>query len=131
MVVSLKGPRRWLFAGIVFCLLAGYLFFASKEFLASVFAGRDDATSLARAIRLAPGNAQYPAQLAGHFINSDPQSSLALFRAAVRLNPHRARYWLDLAATYNALDNSSGQRDSIDHALAAEPTDPRVAWEAA
>jgi hypothetical protein len=131
MVVSLQGPRRWFFSIIVLCLLGAYLFFAGREFLASIFADRDDATNLVRAIRLSPGNAEYPNQLASHFINSDPQSSLGLLRSAVQLNPHRARYWLDLAATYSTLDDSSGQRASIDHALEVEPTDPHVAWEAA
>ena len=131
MVVSLQGPRRWFFPIIVFCLLGGYLFLAGKEFLASVFAGRDDEANLVRAIRLSAGNAEYPNRLASHLINSDPQSSLRLLRSAVRLNPHRARYWLDLAAADSTLDDSHGQRDSIDHALAVEPTDPHVAWEAA
>ena len=131
MVVSLQGPRRWFFSVFVFCLLGAYFFFAGKEFLASVYAGRNDEANLARAIRLSPGNAEYPNQLASHLANSDPQSSLHLLRSAVQLNSHRARYWLDLAATYNTLDDSPGQRESIDHALEVEPTDPHVAWEAA
>lgn len=131
MVVSLQGPRRWFFSIAVFCILSAYLLFAGKDFLASIFADRDDPTHLAEAIRLSPGNAEYPNQLASHLINSDPQSSLALLRSAVRLNPYRARYWLDLAAAYKTLDDSSGQREAIDHALAVEPTDPHIAWEAA
>lgn len=133
MVVSLQGRQRWLFSLTLFCLLAGYLFLSAREFLASIFAGRPDPTSLARAIRLSPGNADYRNRLGRYFYfsNSDPQSSLEPLRAAVQINPHQARYWLDLGGAFQLLGDLNGQRESIEHALEVEPTDPHVAWEAA
>ncbi len=114
-------------------MLAGYLFLSAREFLASIFAGRPDPTSLARAIRLSPGNADYRNRLGRYFYlsNADPQSSLEPLRSAVQINPHQARYWLDLGGAFQLLGDLDGQRESIEHALAVEPTDPHVAWEAA
>ncbi len=133
MVASLQGPRRWIVSITLFCLLGGYLFLAAREFLASIFARRPDPINLARAIRLSPGNADYRNRLGRYFYfsNSDPQASLAPLRAAVQINPHQARYWLDLGAAFQLLGDVDQQRDSIEHALVVEPTDPHVAWEAA
>jgi tetratricopeptide (TPR) repeat protein len=133
MVASLQGPRRWIFSITLFCLLAGYLFLAAREFLASIFARRADPINLARAIRLSPGNADYRNRLGRYFYftNSDPHASLEPFHAAVQINPHQARYWLDLGAASQLLGDLDGQREALEHALDVEPTDPHVAWEAA
>ena len=61
----------------------------------------------------------------------DPQPAIESLRSAVALNPHDARYWLDLAAAYQVTGDVNGQRSALDQALAAEPTAPNVAWEAA
>jgi hypothetical protein len=133
MVISLQGPRRWFFFATFTTLLGAYLFLASREFSASIFADRTDATNLARAIRLSPGNADYRNRLGRYlfFSDSDPQVSLDPLRAAIQLNPHQARYWFDLGAAYQLLGDSDRQRDALEHALKVEPTDPHVAWEAA
>ena len=133
MVASLQGRRRWFFSITLLCLLGGYLFLSAREFLASIFAGRPDPVSLARAIGLSPRNADYRNRLGRYFYfsNSDPQASLEPLRAAVQIDPHQARYWLDLGAASQLLGDPDGQREAIEHALEVEPTDPHVAWEAA
>ena len=132
MVIPLAGHQRWLFAGSVLLTLA-YLLLAAREFTASHFAFRTDLPSLERAVRLAPGNADYRHRLGRYFafVAANPESALDNYRAATRLNPHQARYWFDLAATYQVAGNAEGQRDALEHALQAEPTAPDVAWEAA
>ena len=133
MLISLDGPRRFWFSALVLSLLSVYLFLAGKEFLASIFAAHPNPTSLARAMRFSPGNAEYRNRLGRYFLFdvSDAQSSLDPLRAAVALNPHQASYWFDLAAAYQLLGDSSGQQQALERAVEVEPTAPNVAWQAA
>jgi len=132
MVIPLAGQQRWLFAGSAFLTIV-YLLLAAREFAASHYAFRPDLPSLERAVHLAPENADYRHRLGRYFafVDANPQSALGNYQAATRLNPHQARYWFDLAAAYQVVGNSDGQRDALEHALQAEPTAPDVAWEAA
>jgi tetratricopeptide (TPR) repeat protein len=133
MAIALSDRRRWQMAvGLV--LLAGlYLLLAGTEFAASVFASRAELSSLERAVRLAPGNADYRHRLGRYFafVAGDPQSAIDSLRSAVALNPHDAHGWLDLAAAYQVTGDLAGQRSALDRALQAEPTASDVAWEAA
>jgi tetratricopeptide (TPR) repeat protein len=133
MAFALSNRRRWWLAvGLVF--LAGvYLLLAGTEFAASVFASRAELSSLQRAVRLAPGNADYRHRLGRYFtfVAGDPQSAIDSLRSAVALNPHDAHSWLDLAAAYQVTGDVAGQRSALDRALQAEPTASDVAWEAA
>jgi tetratricopeptide (TPR) repeat protein len=133
MAIALSNRRRWQMA-VVLVLLAGvYLLLAGTEFAASVFASRAELPSLERAVRLAPGNADYRHRLGRYytFVAGDPQSAIDSLRSAVALNPHDAHSWLDLAAAYQVTGDLAGQRSALDRALRAEPTASDVAWEAA
>ena len=133
MGIPLSNPRRWQFAAGVVVLACVYLFLAAKEFAASVFASREELPKLELAVRLSPGNADYRHRLGRYFefVAGDPQSAIDSLRGAVKLNPHDARYWFDLAGAYQVTGDTSGQRMALDRALQAEPTAPDVAWEAA
>jgi hypothetical protein len=133
MAIALSNRRRWQFAAVVAALAFVYISLAGKEFIASVFASRAELTSLQRAVRLSPGNADYRHRLGRYlaFVAGDPQSAIDSFRAAVTLDPYDAHYWFDLAAAYQVTGDTSGQRTALDRALQAEPTAPDVAWEAA
>ncbi len=113
-------------------LTVAYLLLATREFAASHFAFRTDLPSLERAVRFAPGNAEYRHRLGRYFafVAANPQTALDNYQAATHLNPHQARYWFDLAAAYQVAGNPDGQREALEHALQAEPTAPDVAWEA-
>ncbi|MFY9558879.1 MAG: hypothetical protein WAQ52_01475 [Terriglobales bacterium] len=132
MVIPLEGRQRWLFAASALLTIA-YLLLAGKEFAASYFAFRTDLPSLERAVRLAPGNAEYRHRLGRYFafVAASPQAALDNYQSAVRLNPHQARYWFDLAAAYQVAGDQAAQGEALEHALRAEPTAPDVAWEAA
>jgi len=132
MVIPLAGRQRWLLAGSAL-LTAAYLLLAAREFAASHFAFRTDLPSLERAVRLAPGNAEYRHRLGRYFafVAASPQTALENYQFSTRLNPHQARYWFDLAAAYQIAGNPNGQREALERALQAEPTAPDVAWEAA
>lgn len=115
-------------------LLAGcYVAFSGLEFLAAHFSETPALASLRRAVRLQPGNAEYRYRLGRYFslVELSPHQAEPAFRAAVALNPHQARYWMALAEIYQQLDDDARQRTALERALAAEPTTPDVAWEAA
>jgi hypothetical protein len=133
MAIALSNRRRWQFAVGLVLLIGVYLLLAGTEFAASVFASRAELSSLERAVRLSPGNADYRHRLGRYFafVAGDPQSAIDSLRSAVALNPHDARYWFDLAAAYQVTGDLAGQRAALDRALQAEPTAPDVAWEAA
>ena len=131
--IPLSNPRRWQFAAVAGFLGCVYLLLTGAEFAASVFASRAELSSLQRAVRLSPGNADYNHRL-GRFlalVAGEPQSAIDSLRAAVEFNPHNAHYWFDLAAAYQVTGDIAGQRGALDRALKAEPTAPDVAWEAA
>jgi tetratricopeptide (TPR) repeat protein len=133
MTIPLSGSRRWQFVvSVVFCACV-YLFLAGKDFVASVFAARPELSTLERAVRMSPGNADYRHRLGRYleFVAGDPQSAIESLRSAVALDPHDAHYWFDLASAYQVTGDTSSQRVALDHALQAEPTAPDVAWEAA
>ncbi len=133
MVIPLAGRQRWLFPASLIVLAGGYLLLCGAELAASYFASRQDLRNLERAVRLAPGSADYRDRVGRYhtFVEADPKAALESFEAAVRLNPHEANYWLDVASARQVAGNSQGQREAIENALRAEPTAPRVAWEAA
>lgn len=133
MAIALSNRRRWLLAVVLVFLAGVYLLLAATEFAASVFASRAELSSLQRAVRLAPGNADYRHRLGRYFmfVAGDSQSAIDSLRSAVALNPHDAHYWLDLAAAYQVTGDLADQGSALDRALQAEPTASDVAWEAA
>ena len=133
MVIPLAASRRRVFLAVLLVAAAVYLLFSGAEFAATCFASRTDLRSLQRAIRLSPGNAEYRDRVGRYeaFVAADPPAALDNFEAAVRLNPHEANYWTDVASARHVAGDAQGQREAIEKALRAEPTAPRVAWEAA
>jgi hypothetical protein len=124
--------RMQLVAGIALLAFA-YLTLISVEFAASIYASHSDLAPLKRAVWLSPGNADYRHRLATfvNFTVGDPQAAADDYRAAVALNPYDANYWLDLAGSDQVLGDTAGQRTALNRAIAAEPTAPDVAWNAA
>ena len=118
-------------AAVALCLI--YLFLVGRLFVASVFADKPELASLLRATRLDQGNADYRNHLGRYYalVARDPGAAIEPYRAAVQLNPHSARYWFDLASSYQVLGDTSNQTWALEHAIQADPTTPDVAWEAA
>ena len=126
-------PRKILLLAGVVLILAVYVGAAGREFLAAFLSERRDLTSLQRAVRLDPGDADYSYLLGRNFwlVQRDPASAVPAFRAALALNPHKARNWFDLAAAYELLGYTQGEGDALEHAIQADPTTPSIAWQAA
>lgn len=113
-------------------VVAGYLWLVGREFLAAHFSERPDLASLQRAVRWQPGNADYRNRLGRYFalVQRSPEAAVQSYRAAVGLNPHRARYWFDLAGAYQWLGDTNAQKAALERGLLADPTTPDLAWEA-
>jgi len=134
MQIALQNPnRRALFLGTCVFLCTSYLSLSSREFLAAHFSEKPELTSLRRAIALEPANAAYWHSLGRYhlLVRQEPEAALPFFRSAVALNPHRASYWLDLSSAYQLLGRKDEQSSALESAVAADPTTPEVAWQAA
>jgi hypothetical protein len=132
MVISISGRQRHCLGVLALCTLA-YMVLATKEFAAAHFGFQSGLPSLERAVLISSGNADYQHRLGRYYalVAGNPQSAIGSYQTAVRLNPHQARYWFDLAAAYQVSGNVEGQRAALERAVLAEPTAPDVAWEAA
>jgi hypothetical protein len=134
MRISLDSPIKKVGMLLVAVLAASfYLVLTATAFLAAHFSEKPELADLQKAVHLEPGNAEYRYLLGRYFwlVQHSPDQAVAAYRDAVRLNPHQARYWLDLAGAYQLLGNTNEQRDALEHAILAGPTTPEVAWEAA
>src|SRR5436189_2121101 len=134
MYVNVSSVPRRLFSAAV-CLLAAGLYIAAvaRHYTASNLEASADPKSLQRAAELESLNAETQWKLGQYalFVSHKPTDAVSALEAAVSLNPHVARYWLDLAASYQVTGDSGRQGSALEYALRAEPTSPAVAWEAA
>ena len=134
MRIELLSPvRKFSFVAFCFILIALYLQFAGRTYLAFRLAGFPDLENIQKAIRIEPSNAEYHALLGRNlaFSGTTLDDAISNYRIAVHLNPYVARYWLDLAGAYQVLGRTREQQASVEHAVEADPTTPHVAWEAA
>ncbi len=134
MRISLQGRgRKPLLLAAMSVFAAGYLALSTAEFLAFHFSQSPSLAGLQRAVRLEPRNAEYRYRVGRYLslVEPSPEEAASAFRAAVSIDPRQARYWLGLAGAYQVLGATDAQRDALEHAVAAEPTTPDVAWEAA
>lgn len=134
MKIPFQTPaRRRLVTAVVFVLGAAYFGMCVREYLASWFGEHAELKSLERAARLDPGDADYRNHLGRYYdlVLRDPATAVGYYKAAVQLNPHSARYWFDLAGTYQVMGDTTGQTAALEQAIHADAMTPDVAWEAA
>ena len=134
MQLELRQPaKRVAVAAALFFLTAAYLTLTAAAFLAAHFSADPDPVRLRRAARLDPANAEYR-YLVGRYellAGQSPQAALPWLEAATALNPHSAKYWLNLAIAHQSLGDTTSERPALERALAADPRTPDVAWQAA
>jgi tetratricopeptide (TPR) repeat protein len=134
MKISLQTPtRKRMFAATVIVLALIYVGEAAREFVASWLGNRVELSSLRRAAWLDPGSAEYRNHLGRYYdlVARDPATAMGYYQAAVRLNPHSARYWFDLASAYQVMGDTPKQTAALEQAIRADAMTPDVAWEAA
>ncbi|MGE5204593.1 MAG: hypothetical protein ACM3PW_03190, partial [Chlamydiota bacterium] len=117
------------------CLIAAGFYVAGigRHYLAIRLMAQPNPGSLARAAKLEPWNAEPQWELGRYFlfVAQNPASAVSHLETAVALNPHVARYRLDLAAAYQVAGDVARQRSALEQAVRSEPTALDVAWEAA
>jgi tetratricopeptide (TPR) repeat protein len=125
--------RRGPIVAVAAVLAIAYVGLAASQFAASWLAGRVELNSLKRAAWLDPGNAEYRDHLGRYYdlVARDPAAAAREYKAAAQLNPHSARYWFDLASSYQVLGDTANQAAALERAIQADSTTPDVAWEAA
>jgi Carbohydrate binding domain len=128
-----RGTRRLRFLGLGAAAIALFAGCVAADFAAKVLATTLRSERVAQAARLDPLNSAYPHLLGriAFYERQDLPEALEHYRAATRLNRYSARYWLDLANTQQIMGQADDSRRSLQHALAADPTNPLVAREAA
>jgi hypothetical protein len=131
--VALRGPTKIIFFGTCLMFTTVYVGLVTCEFLADYFSRKFDLASLQIAARLEPGNADYQYRLGNYFLQTqgEPETALPFFQSATVLNPHNAEYWLELSRVYRRLANNDEQKNSLQRAIAADPSTPDIAWDAA
>lgn len=134
MQSQLRHPAKTLaaFAALSLAVLV-YFVLTAAAFLASYFSTAPDLARLQRAAWLDPGNAEYPYRLGRYELlaGQSPQAALPWLEKATRLNPHSAKYWLDLAIARQSVGDTVSERPALERALAADPRTPDVAWQVA
>ena len=125
--------RRIITAATAVVVATAYVGFSASRTAATFFGSRADLSSLNRAAWLDPGEAEYRHHLGRYYdlVARDPGSAVGYYKAAVQIDPHSGRYWLDLAGAYQILGNTPHQTDALEHAIQVDPKTPDVAWEAA
>lgn len=134
MQLELRSPAKRVAAyAVLLALTASYLGVTAKHVLAAHDARLDDEFHLKRAVALDPNNAEYADQLGRHELVAaqSPSRAATWLTMATALNPHSAHYWMDLAIAQQSLGDTNAETQSLDHALAADPRNPVVAWNAA
>ncbi|HXZ27006.1 MAG TPA: hypothetical protein VEG08_03295 [Terriglobales bacterium] len=125
--------RKATLATLVLGLCSAYVYVAGRDYAASRLAGSRTAAGLEAASRLEPGDASYADLLGRHYFYATLEVPRAVreFQQATSLNPGVAQYWMDLALAYSASGETAQERAAVERALAADPTTPEVAWDAA
>jgi tetratricopeptide (TPR) repeat protein len=124
--------RKGIALAMAIVLAGGYLTLITRNVAAAWFGNRVELKSLERAARLDPGNAEFRDHLGRYYdlVVRDPSAATSYYREAVQLNPHSARYWFDLASTYQVQGDTASQMAALEHAIEADSMTPDVAWEA-
>jgi Tfp pilus assembly protein PilF len=134
MRIPLQSPtRKIILFGPTLLLALSYIGFAAAEYLATDFSEKPDLANLQRAVKLAPGNAEYNYRLGRYFslVAMSPSDAAPHYQSAVALDPYKSRYWLGLATAYQVLGETANQANALERAVESDPKTPDVAWQAA
>jgi tetratricopeptide (TPR) repeat protein len=127
-----SSAKKWGAAAAIVAIAVGYSTVATCRVLADHFAQSPEESILRRAIWLDPGNAEHRYTLGIHQLRlQSPSTAVPWLQSATLLNPHSAKYWIDLAAANQLLGNSAGETAAVNRALAVDPHSPEIAWQAA
>jgi len=105
---------------------------AARHGVAEHYAASSNPNEWIRAAILEPSNAENWYRLGRYrqldFENSDLPLAISYYRRAVAINPHSARYWMDLAAAYESAGALSEAERAFRTAQLDYPISADVAW---
>jgi len=123
---------RWLVLAGVLAVSALLVFASCRHAIAEHWAGSADPSHWLRAAQLEPANAENWYRLGRYrqldFENSDLSQATAYYQRATQVDPGPARYWLDLAETYETTGHLAQAEDTFRKAQQAYPISADVAW---
>ena len=133
MARNLSRPQGIVLVALFVAVAAAYVSVAQRVLRASHLAALGDEDSLKRAAALDRANGDYPYQIGSLklLLQQDLPAAENSLHVATALNPHNARYWLRLASLELIKGDTDAERAALNRAVAADPTTPTVAWEAA
>lgn len=83
-----------------------------------------------KAARIQPLNANHLRVIGVGLVQSETSKAIATFEQSARINPHSALTWLELSRAYGISGQQEKQHKAITRALAADPKDVDVQWDA-
>ncbi len=130
---ELTPPRRLRLICVAGAALFLYIAVVALGYTAKVLGASLLFDRVTLASRLDPLNATYEHFLGriAVFERQDFPEAARHYARAAKLNPYSTRYWLDLANTQQLLGLTDAARHSLEQAVAADPTNPQIAREAA
>ena len=133
MELVLEGwPGRILAAAIAVAATVALSAELWKHAEAQRLAQEGSVTSLERALKLEPRNADLYWQLGRTELFSETGNSAAAVAAleqATAMDPHSGTYWVDLSEARENAGDMAGAARALDSARAAEPRTPRMLWQ--
>lgn len=133
MWIALSDPRaRFPFVSIVTLIFAALSYSAAKSCLAAAWNSSSNPARWESAARLEPGNAAHQEKLGLYrewdLDHRDLAAAEQFLRRAVSLNPHSAKYWLELASIEEARGEPSESRQAFEAATSVYPMSAETAW---
>jgi tetratricopeptide (TPR) repeat protein len=83
------------------------------------------------AARVQPLNANYPQIIGTAYLTTDFSQAAEYLERSIQINPHSSQSWLNLAAAYAGMGETAKQHEATLRALAANPKDTAIQWQAA
>lgn len=126
-------PQRVILFALCVAGVVAYTWFVVEAYRAQRLADHSDASSIRKAVALAPRDAGYHDLLCRSmiYVSQEPEQAVDECKKASELNPHSSSIWLDLAQAYYSVGNRQLNNIAIHKALAVDPTTPDTAWSAA
>jgi tetratricopeptide (TPR) repeat protein len=123
---------RWLVLLGIATFSAVLVFVGCRHAIAEYRAGSPDPSEWLRAAQLEPANAENWYRLGRYrqldFENSDLPQAISYYERATAVDPRPARYWLDLAESYESTGNIAQAEVAFREAQQDYPLSADVAW---
>lgn len=127
-----RRATRLAVSAVVVLLAGSYAGFSARQVVAEHYSNNFGLASLRRAVWLDPGNAAFSDLLGRQLlVEESPQEALPWLKAAASLNPHSAKYLLDLAVAEQSIGEVAESALALEHARMVDPHAPAVAWNSA